>query len=368
MRFLVTLWAIVFASSCAANDLEAVGDLAGTYHQAAVDLARAGDLNGIVLVAQGDEIVFEDAFGVAQLDPTRVLTIENKSRVASVTKQFTAASVLLLAEQGKLSLDDTVGMHLPDYPRPNADRITLRQLLNHSSGLPRPERDTMRETAQTSARDRLANFSTLPLDFTPGTQHQYSNSGYIVLGAIIEEITGETYPDAVRQLILEPVGLEQTIAAYDGTTVDRLASDLQRSNGEFAEDDYRISDRGAPFSAGMIVSTVRDLAKWTRALHAGEVFADSGSYDTMLATPGRWEDNRAFDQWAYASGLFHARRDNGREFVFHDGRLGAYLADLRYYPALDVTIVVLETANGDVTKTADAMEDIAFANFAQPGE
>lgn len=361
-RFSFLVVAFLLAS-CTVAEPAASSKVSATFEEAASDRKNAGELNGIVLVTRGETVVFRDAFGLANATSGRELTADTKSRVASVTKQFTAAAILLLAEEGRLSLDDTIGSHLPNYPAPQADRITIRQMLNHSSGLPRPERKSAQETPQTSTQDRLEVFASLPLDFEPGSKHAYSNSGYIVLGAIIEKVTGESFPVALEALLFDPIGLRNTRAAFDDTIIPDLASDVRRSNGRLVEDDYRISDRGAPFSAGMLTSTVDDLAKWTRTLHKGEVFENPDSYRLMLATPGGWEENRAFDQWAYASGLFHARRDNGREFIFHDGRLGSYLADLRYYPALDVTVVVLETAGGDVTGTADALEDVAFELF-----
>ena len=363
MNKLLSLVSVVALISCAGAESAASLKEVPTFEEAASARHEAGELNGIVLVTRGDEVLFRDAFGIADPGSGRELTAETPSRIASVTKQFTAAAILRLAEERRLSLDDTIGAHLPEYPEPAASRITIRQMLNHSSGLPRPAQETARETPRTSTQDRLNAFASLSLDFEPGSEHDYSNSGYIVLGAIIEQVTGESFPVALQRLLFDPVGLEHTRAAFDDAIISGLASDVRRSGGGLVEDDYRISDRGAPFSAGMLVSTVDDLAKWTRALHGGEVFEEPSSYQLMLFTPGGWEENRAFDEWAYASGLFRARRNNGREFIFHDGRLGSYLADLRYYPALDVTVVVLETAGGDVTGTADALESVAFERF-----
>ena len=366
MKKSLILIPVVAVLACADAKPAASIDGAPTFEEAASDRYEAGELNGIVLVARGDDVLFREAFGIADPGSGRELTPETPSRVASITKQFTAAAILRLAEENRLSLDDRIGSHLPEYPEPAASRITIRQMLNHSSGLPRPEQQTARETPRTSTKDRLNVFAPLPLDFEPGSEHDYSNSGYIVLGAIIEKVTGESFPVALQQLLFDPIGLHNTRAAFDDANIPDLASDVRRSDGRLVEDDYRLSDRGAPFSAGMLVSTVDDLAKWTRALHGGEVFEDPRSYQSMLSTPGGWEGNRSFDQWAYASGLFRARRDNGREFIFHDGRLGSYLADLRYYPLIDVTIVVLETAGGDVTGTADALENVAYAYFDLP--
>ena len=353
---------LTFSSAACAN---AASTPAATtsFDEAARALAESGTLNGAVLVALGDEVVFSEGYGTADPDTGAPFTASTPSRVASITKQFTAATILRLVEQDRLDLDATIGELLPWFPQGPAHAITVSQLLNHSSGLARPAQGDMVETAQTSAKDRIAAFAEMPLQFAPGTQHRYSNSGYAVLGAIIEKVTGLSYAEAVTALVLQPLDLEATMPLADYQARPGLAISAVRDGSALKSDDYRISDRGAPWSAGMMTSTVADLFRWTRALHGGEVFDDAATLQTMLETPGGWEENRAFDNWAYASGLFRARRDNGRAFVFHDGRLGSYLADLRYYPEADLTIAVLETANGDVTATADRLEELAFAKL-----
>lgn len=354
---------LVAAALVACSTQPAADKAAPTSSYAAVidRLSDEEEFNGIALVAHGEDILFEEARGLANVDPPRKMTTEHASRIASVTKQFTAATILRLMEQGMLSLDDTVADHLPQFAGLPAEKVTIAQLLNHSGGLPRPERGDTKETFRTSADDRMQGFMRLPLDFAPGTQHSYSNSGYTILGAIIEKTTGKEYAAAVTEILLTPLGLSETAAVPDGAAHPMLASDLSRDTGQLTQDDYRVSDRGAPWSAGMLVSTPRDLLAWTRKLHSGAVFQNSATFELMLMTPGGWEENRAFDNWAYASGLFRVRRDNGRAFWFHDGRLGSYLADVRYYPEEDLTIVVLETANGDVTASANALEDYAFS-------
>lgn len=317
------------------------------------------DFNGAVLVEQRGSVLYSDAKGVADFQSGQNFEIETPSRVASLTKQFTAAATFKLVEAGQIDLSDPVSDYLEGLPN-DIGRITIAQLLNHSSGLSRPSQDSASERPGMTTRERMGPFLALPLDFEPGSRHEYSNSGYIVLGAIIEKVSGRSYPDAIDEMLLKPLELQNTRALFDHEPHARLADDVRRSGGKLVQDDYRVSDRGAPFSAGMIVSTVGDLVAWTRALHEGRVFDDPDTLELMLATPGGWESNRAFDQWAYASGLFRARRDNGREFIFHDGRLGSYLADLRYYPEQDLVIAVIETAGGDVTATADALEDWAF--------
>lgn len=368
MQMKIVLAAALIASgvvACAAESPPAPSAKArADLEAAAAHLAESASLNGALLVAKGDEVLIERGIGIADPRTGTAFTSQTPSRIASLTKQFTAATVLRLVEEDRLALDQTIGDLLAWYPAGPARAVTVRQLLNHSGGLPRPERGDMVEMASTTARDRIEGFAALPLDFESGTRHSYSNSGYTVLGAIIEEITGQSYEEAVTALLLEPNGLSGTTPLRDGETRQRLASGVRLEGGTYVADDYRQSDRGAPWAAGMMTSTVRDLMRWTRSLHGGEVFESPETLMLMTDTPGGWEDNRAFDQWAYASGLFQARRNDGRTFIFHDGRLGSYLADLRYYPAHDLTIVVLETAGGDVTAAADLLEDAAFAMLA----
>ena len=169
------------------------------------------EFSGVVLVADGGTIVYEHAFGEANREWHVPNTVVTRFRIASTTKQFTAALVLRLAEQGKLRLDGRVVDYLPEYPRPQGEQITLKHLLTHSSGLPDyphlPGFSEEQSTRSHTPGQLLGLFDSLPLEFPPGSKWSYTNSGYVVLGAIIERATATSYARAIRQDLLAPLGL-----------------------------------------------------------------------------------------------------------------------------------------------------------------
>jgi CubicO group peptidase (beta-lactamase class C family) len=179
---------------------------------------RRGEFSGVVLVADRRRVVYQRAFGEANREWHVPNAVTTRFRIASTTKQFTAALVLRLVEEGKLALDKRIVDYLAEYPRPQGERITLEHLLTHSSGLPDYPRlpgfyEQHAARAHTTA-ELLGLFDSLPLTFEPGTRWEYSNSGYAVLGAIIERVTDTTYAEALRRYLLAPLGLHDTWYYY----------------------------------------------------------------------------------------------------------------------------------------------------------
>ena len=185
-------------------------------------LARVCNPNGsgaAVLVAKGDRILYRDARGMANIELGFSLSQDNVSRIASVTKMFTAAMILKLAEAGKLSLDDPLASYLPDFP--NAGSITIRELLNHTSGVSDVPKDPQPGFSHRDLKtaDQIAEISKRPLDFKPGTQFSYSNAGFILLGAVIEKVTGQAWHVAIQEQILQPLGMTHTHFGASGPLI-----------------------------------------------------------------------------------------------------------------------------------------------------
>lgn len=227
-----------------------------------------GYFNGAALVAEGDRVLFKGGFGLADMSWEIPNSASTKFQIGSVTKQFTAALILQLVEAGKLELDDPVTKILPDYPAAQGDRITIDHLLTHTAGIPSYTGfpDFMTFTRNQYAVDSLvAMFSGLPLEFDPGTSWSYSNSGYYLLGAIIEEIEGRPYDEVLRDRILEPLGLDDS--GYDDRTavIKQMASGYLKLGSEYQRAPY--TDASVPYAAGMMYSTVEDLYKWDQALY-----------------------------------------------------------------------------------------------------
>ena len=295
---------------------------------------------GTVLVARGDAVVLSKAYGVANLEWNIPNTPATKFRLGSLTKQFTAASILLLEERGKLKVDEPVKTYLPDAPAA-WDKITIFNLLTHSSGIPNftsfPDYPATQAFA-TPVEKIVARFRDKPLDFAPGEKMSYSNSGYVLLGYLIEKITGGSYATFVQDNIFTPLGMKDS--GYDSNS----AVILRRASG------YAPSPTGPvnagfihmsiPHAAGALYSTTEDLLKWQQALYAGRVV--SAASLQKMTTPFKGD---------YAFGLV-VRTVNGRKIIAHGGGIEGFNTSLSYSPDEKLTIVVLSNINGP---TADEL-------------
>jgi CubicO group peptidase (beta-lactamase class C family) len=182
--------------------------------------SREGLFQGSVLVADHGKVIYRKAVGLANAEWNVPNTVDTKFRIGSITKQFTAMLILQLLDEGKLRLDGTLGDYLPEYPEGPGRAVTIHQLLTHSSGIPsytsNPKFFPEESRNPATPTEFIKRFWSLPLDFEPGTRFQYNNSGYFLLGVIIERLTGLSYPDALQQRILTPLGLRNT--GYDWST------------------------------------------------------------------------------------------------------------------------------------------------------
>jgi len=243
-------------------------DAIGAYAQ---KLADTGHFSGVVLVAKDGKPLLSRAWGMATA--TEKNTLDTKFNIGSINKVFTRIAIQQLAKAGKLSLNDTVRKHLPDYPSPVADRITIQQLLEHRSGLgdffgPRYAAAPPSKLRELS--DFLPLFADKPLEFEPGTSQRYSNAGFIVLGLIIERESGERYRDYVQKHILDPAGMKETgFWALDENVPHRATGFTMRGpEGPLPE---RVANTatlpGRPSSAGGAYATAGDLLRlfqWTK--------------------------------------------------------------------------------------------------------
>jgi len=222
----------------------------------------------VVYISKGDQILYKKAFGKANIELDVDMKPEYVFRLGSVTKQFTAALILKLAEQGKLSLQDDIHKYLRDFPQ-KQKVITIEALLTHTSGvinytgLPGFTEELKRKDL--SPKQLVDLFAAEPLEYEPGTDYKYSNSGYILLGYIIEKITGKTYRECIDETIFKPLGMNHSY--YDSPTKiipGRVSGYVQR-NGVYRNSDYL--SMTLPYAAGSLMSTAGDLQKWYNGLH-----------------------------------------------------------------------------------------------------
>ncbi len=289
---------------------------------------------GSVLVAKEGHIILDKGYGSANLEWDIPNSPATKFRLGSVTKQFTAASILLLQERGKLGVQDPVKKYMTDAPAA-WDKVTIYHLLTHTSGIPSftsfKEYPKWEPFTATPAEE-VAWFRDKPLDFAPGEKWSYSNSGYVLLGYLLETITGESYEKFVRENIFEPLGMKDSGYDSNSAVIARRAAGY--APGEKGPRNAGFINMTIPFSAGSLYSTTEDLLKWEQGLFGGKVLG-AASLATMT-TPFKND---------YACGL-GVQTKNGHKIIEHGGGIEGFNTQLSYYPDEKMTVVVLANLNG----------------------
>ncbi|MEL7484471.1 MAG: serine hydrolase [Planctomycetota bacterium] len=344
---------LVVASSLIASAVMGQGRLSeriAAYVRAHHEL---GLFNGTVLVAQDGTTVFADGFGDARRGEPN--TVDTAYRIGSVSKQFTAALVLRLAERGELDLDASISAYLPEYPKPQGDAITLDMLLRHASGIPNytalPIYRLAMDTHEPPA-DFLARFWNLELDFEPGTSFSYSNSGYYVLGVILERVSGQTLDELLQRELIGPLELPST--GYDSgpETAALRAAGTEWTGFEFV--DERTVDESKIFAAGMMYSSAPALLRWTQLLHEGGVFDEPETHLKMT----RPRDGES-DDYVYGIGIRHFERGGVRyRGMGHGGGLHGFQSSLAHIEPGGWTIVVLCNNGQQINAMADGIAAI----------
>lgn len=290
---------------------------------------------GSVLVARGNDVILSKGYGSANLEWDIPNTPATKFRLGSITKQFTAASILLLEERGMLKLDDPIKKYIPDAPAA-WEKITIFHLLTHTSGIPNftslPEYKSLKHEASPVART-IATVRDKPLDFPPGEKMSYSNSGYLVLGYTIERITGSTYEKFVTDNIFTPLGMKDSGYDSNTTIIPRRAAGYTPSpTGPMNADFIHMT---IPHAAGALYSTTEDLLRWEQGLFGGKLI--SAASLAKMTTP---------DQNNYAFGVI-VQTGSGRKVVQHDGGIDGFSTSLAYYPDTKTTVAVLANLAGN---------------------
>jgi CubicO group peptidase (beta-lactamase class C family) len=307
--------------------------------RAVLDASATATGPGIaVVIARGDTVLYRDAKGAANIELGVPMKTDQVFDIASVTKMFTAALVLKLAEAGRLSLDDRLARYLPDFP--NAGAITLRQLLNHTAGI---SDKTAPKDLQPGFLRRDVDTATLvgeiakrPPVFAPGTDQAYSNAGYILLGAVIEQVTGKPWHVAMQEQIFAPLGLAHTRYGIAASVIPGRVAGYTTDTPDHAIRNAPFISMTVPGAAGGLASTVDDLRAWMRALAGGRVVGEA-SYRQMTtpAVPAGVTPSHPYGMGMY---IWQVR---GETMIGHTGQINGFAAILAYLPSRDVTIVAL---------------------------
>jgi len=299
--------------------------------------ATAHSFRGAVLVGIDGKIVFEKAYGLGDEEWSAPNTIHTKFRIASLAKQFTATCILLLQERGRLNVRDPISRYLPPLP-PAWQAITIHQLLTHTSGIPNytssPEFAKLKRTGATP-QQMVALVQDKPLDFKPGTNWSYSNTGYILLGMIVEKVSGQSYADFLKHNIFEPLGMRDS--GYD-RSVDILK---ERASGYNIIDSHLVNadfiDMSIPFSAGGIYSTVEDMYRWNEALAASGKLPSPDSLKQMFTE----YPEAVHEGQHYGYGVVISRLKFGKLLYYHGGGVDGFSSSIQRYPVERVCIVIL---------------------------
>jgi CubicO group peptidase (beta-lactamase class C family) len=314
-----------------------------------------GNFMGAVLVARGDEVLFQGGYGKADLELDVPNTPESVFRLGSLTKQFTAAAILQLQEQGLLDINDTVDRYLPGYP--HGDEITIYQLLNHTSGIPDYEflESTMVYRNAVSLDALMAKFSDLPFDYTPGSQFKYSSSGYVILTAIIEKVSGQSYADYLAEHIFQPLGMEATRYDNADTILPGRASGYTWDGDAYHNAEF--FDMSNAAGAGGLVSTVGDMYKWDHALYTDAVLS-AAAREAYFAPSVRMEEGMSS---AYGWRIMDTPEHT---LAVHGGEINGFVTFVIRDPATQLYVIVL--SNVENPAAVDVAQGLAAIAYGEP--
>jgi len=292
-----------------------------------------------VLVSHRGRTLLRKGYGLANVELGVPVTPEHVFRIGSITKQFTAVAALMLADEGRLSLDDEITRFFPDWPT-HGHRITVEHLLTHTSGI--RSYTSMSEFMAETRRDvplneLIAGFRDQPMDFAPGTEFLYNNSGYVLLGAIIEQVSGRSYAAFLRERIFEPLGMHDTRYEDARALLPRRASGYSAPSGGDVRNAEYLS-MSLPHAAGALVSTVDDQLRWQKAVAEGRLLRAETWHRAF--TPVRLADGRSS---GYGYGWFVGTAA-GAQSVEHGGDINGFASDALWIPTAELHVIVLSNA------------------------
>ena len=349
----VGLSAVLLFCTCeraADSKADAIESLLDRYHE-------LGTFNGAALVAENGKVIFKKGFGFADFEWKSPNTPDTKFRLGSITKQFTAALLLQLVEEGKVSLETPLSDALPYYRADTGAIITIHHLLAHTSGIPSytglPDffKDVSRDPY--AVRDFVLEYCSGDLEFEPGAEFRYNNSGYFLLGAIIEQVTGKGYAQALEERILDPLGMRASGYDLAAPLLEKRARGYERGLLDVRNADYL--DMSLPFAAGALYSTVEDLYLWDQALYGDRVLPPAAK--ERMFTPN-------LEHYGYGWGIRERPIGPGkaeRLTVGHGGGINGFNTLIRRVPEDRHLVVLLNNTGGtDLDAIFSGVADILY--------
>jgi len=293
-----------------------------------------------LLVAKDGKIIFKGASGLANLELNIPMKAEHILRIGSITKQFTAVAILMLQEKGKLNIQDNITKFIPDYPT-DGKKITIEHLLTHTSGI---QSYTEIPGFMTNIRndktveEMMDIFKSKPMNFSPGERFQYNNSGYFLLGVIIERVSGMTYADFIEKNIFQKLGMENSFYDAENKLIPNRVTGYERENGEIINAPYLSST--IPYAAGSLISTVEDLFKWNQAIHAQKLIKKESLQKAL--TSYKLNDGEKTD-YGYGWGI---NNFFGEKVYQHSGGINGFISNAMYLPEQDIFVAAFSNGKG----------------------
>ena len=315
--------------------------------------AEIKDKNGpgsVFMVAKKGKIIYQNAFGKANLELDVPLTIDYVFQIGSMTKQFTAVAIMMLQEQGKLNTNDLLSKYIPDFP--SGDKITIHHLLTHTSGIKDfTKMKTIRDIAQKEMTPKMMVdfFKNEPVDFLPGEKFDYNNSGYVVLGYLIELISGDTYEDFIEKNIFQKINMNQSCYTSDRQIISKRAYGYQKKENGYVN--KTIINYSVPFASGAIMSTLNDMLIWQNAL-SNHVLLNKENTNKLFNVY-RLNNGEALN---YGYG-WHLRNINNIPTREHGGSIFGFKSMGVYVPSEDIYVVGF--TNCDCLSPTQITKDIA---------
>lgn len=315
---------------------------------------KDGRFSGAVLVARDGKPVLREGFGLANREWDQAVTPDTEFRLGSITKQFTATAIMQLVEQGRVGLDDPISKYYAAAPKAWG-KVTIRHLLTHRSGIPSYTAIDgffrMQARIDRTPDEIIALTRDQPLQFEPGSKFEYDNTGYILLGYVIEKVSGQSYADYLKDHIFKPLGMDHTGYDVSGEILRRRASGYERSaTGEISNAPYL--SMTLPYAAGSLYSDVDDLLTWDQALYAGKP-ASAASLKDMMSDHG--------NHYGYGWSVDVV---DGRRLWSHGGGINGFHTFIGRYPDQKLTVIVLSNiAQAPVEKIAS---QLVHLNFSEP--
>lgn len=305
-----------------------------------------GQFNGTALVSKNGTIVYRRSTGMANKESNVPNEIDTKFRLASVSKQFTALLIMQLVEKAKLDLHKPISAYLPDYPKEQANKITIHHLLTHSSGIPNytsfKEYETRIMRNPHTPEDLVKLFCYLPLEFEPGKRFSYSNSGYTLLGYIIEKVTGKTYEQCVKEMIFTPLKMNNSGYDHSETIIAKRAKGYERLGGAYVNAGY--IDMSVPFAAGGLYSTVEDLYLWDQSFYKDLLVSQKSK---ELIFKNYFEGAQA--NYGYGWGVTNVTSLKNKKTITiteHSGGINGFNSFISRVPLDGHCIILLSNVNG----------------------